>query len=262
MKKYVVFLAGLMMAVAAQAKVLVISDIDDTLKVSHILSKTRATVSSLDEHSRFAGMSKLYRSLRAAHNDIEFHYVSLAPKMIMGKQHLDFLKENKFPVTELHMNPGIKQDPQLKQKVIRQLLAEKNPEMVINFGDNGQFDTVVYNQMDKEFPKIPSVTYIREAYSRLADSQHPTLPGQVGFVTSVEVAIDLISRHLLPVAAYAPIEDIVYKRLQKDDGNEHFGVMVFPGWQDCRDFRWTWDIKNPSLKLKAIRAAIAEKCGA
>jgi phosphatidate phosphatase APP1 len=250
-----------MLAAVAQAKILVISDIDDTIKVSNVLSKKRAAVSALDDDSRFVGMSEIYRMLKESHDDIEFHYVSLAPKLVMGHQHKEFIEENKFPLTALHMNSGIKQDPQLKQKVIRQLLIDKKPEMVIYFGDNGQFDTIVYNDMTKEFPQIPSVTYIREAYSKLADSEHPTLPGQIGFVTSVEVTIDLINRAILPLTAYEPIEKLVYKRLQKDDGNENFGPMVFPGWQDCRDFKWIWTIKNPPQKLQEIRAAIASKCG-
>jgi hypothetical protein len=56
------------------------------------------------------------------------------------------------------------------------------------------------------------------------------------------------------------MENLVYKRLLKDDASENFGLMVFPSWQDCRDFKWTWDVKNPSEKLQAIQSAIAAKC--
>lgn len=260
MKKYIALLAGLMFVAAAEAKVLVISDIDDTIKVSHVLSKKRATLSAADDDSRFVGMAEIYQSLNYTQKDIEFHYVSLAPRILMAEQHMDFITENGFPVTELHTNPGVKQDPELKQKVIRKLLSEKKPELVIYFGDNGQFDAKVYNEMVNEFSSIPHVTYIREAYSKLKDSQYPTMKGQIGFVTSAEVTIDLISRGLLPAKVYAPIEGIVYSRLLLDDGNEHFGPMVFPGWQDCRDFKWVWDIKTQTDKLKVIQAAIAQKC--
>lgn len=245
----------------ALAKILVVSDIDDTIKVSHVLSKKGAATSFADDDSRFAGMSELYRLLDLSHNDIEFHYVSLAPKILMNEQHSDFLEENDFPVTELHMNSGIKQDPELKQKVIRKLLEDKKPEMVIYFGDNGQFDAIVYDQMVKEYPQIPYVSYIREAYSKLAESQYPTMEGQIGFVTTVELAIDLIQKKLLPVKAYSIIEKEVYKRLKRDDKNgETFGKMVFPWWQDCRDFKWRWDVKNPSERLLKIQDAIEKKC--
>jgi hypothetical protein len=260
MKKYIAFALGMMMAVAAQAKVLVISDIDDTLKVSNVLSKARAAVSALDDDSHFVGMSDIFRALKKNHADIEFHYVSLAPRILMGEKHEEFLKENHFPMTALHMNNGLTQDPELKQKIIRKILVEKKPELVIYFGDNGQFDAVVYNDMMTEFPTIPAVAYIREAYSSKGLSQHPTMAGQIGFVTSVEVTIDLIAKNLLPIGSYEKIEKIVYKRLLKDDINENFGAMVFPGWQDCRDFKWIWDIKNPTEKLQFIEKMIAATC--
>ncbi|WP_374032235.1 phosphatase domain-containing protein [Bdellovibrio bacteriovorus] len=260
MRKYIALLAGLMLSAFAEAKVLVVSDIDDTLKVSHVLSKKGAATSFADDDSRFVGMSEIFQMLNLQHEDIEFHYVSLAPKLLMNEQHTDFLEENGFPITKLHMNSGIKQDPELKQKVIRKVLTETNPEVVIYFGDNGQFDAVVYDQMVKEFPHIPAVSYIREAYSRLDRSKFPTMEGQIGFVTSVEVAIDLISKGLLMKKAYGPIEQIVYKRMKKDDKDEKFGPMVFPWWQDCRDFKWQWDVKNPSVKLQKIQSVIAERC--
>ncbi|WP_413294504.1 phosphatase domain-containing protein [Bdellovibrio sp. HCB185ZH] len=260
MKNLICVLLALFATATANAKILVISDIDDTLKVSHILSKAGSTTSAFDDDSKFVGMAEIFQDLRYAYNDIEFHYVSLAPKFLMREQHEDFLEENDFPITGLHMNPGIKQDPDLKQKVIRQLLSEKNPELVIYFGDNGQFDTVVYDQMTKEFPQIPALSYIREAYSSYGESKNPTRQGQIGFVTSVEVVLDLISRNILTKSSYLPIQEIVYKRLMKDDDDETFGKMVFPGWQDCRDFKWIWDVKNPPEKLLVIKSLILQRC--
>jgi hypothetical protein len=244
----------------ASAKILVISDIDDTLKVSHVLSTVGAVTSAADDDSHFVGMMEIFRGLERTHKDIEFHYVSLAPKLLMGGRHQEFLEENGFPVTKLHMNPGVRQDPQLKQKIIRKLLVDSNPELVIYFGDNGQFDVVVYDDMVREFPRIPAVTYIREAYSGQGESEHPTLSHQIGFVTSVEVAMDLINKALLPAASYASIESTVYKRILRDDADETFGPMVFPWWQDCRDFKWRWPVAEPSSQLVTIKRVIDKKC--
>ncbi|QLY26703.1 phosphatase domain-containing protein [Bdellovibrio sp. KM01] len=260
MKNLMGMILVLFLTATSEAKILVISDIDDTLKVSHILSKLGSATSAFDDDSKFVGMAEIFQDLESSHSDIEFHYVSLAPQVLMGEQHEDFLEENHFPVTELHMNKGIKQDPELKQKVIRRLLLDKKPELVLYFGDNGQFDAIVYDQMAKEFSRIPALTYIREAYSSRGESKHPTMPGQIGFVTSVEVVIDLISRNILPKSSYLQIQDIVYKRLMKDDGDETFGKMVFPGWQDCRDFKWIWDVKNPTEKLRVIKSIIQQRC--
>lgn len=261
LRRFVCFLVmGICFSSVSEGKVLVISDIDDTIKVSHVLSKIGAATSALDDNSHFVGMAEVYQALKKQHQDIEFHYVSLAPKILMKGRHLEFLKDNGFPVTQLHMNPSFTQDPQLKQKIIRKILKAKQPDLVINFGDNGQFDVVVYDDMKKEFPKIRMHTYIREAYSSLADSVHPTLPDQVGFVTSMEVALDLKSHDLLSAGSYSAIETLVYGGLLEDDGDETFGKMVFPWWQDCRDFKWQWSEAQPSNQFEFIRNAIQERC--
>lgn len=260
MKRWITLFFTTVISLSAQAKTLVISDIDDTIKVSHVLSKRGASTSVFDDDSLFVGMSDIFHLIKDKHQDAQFHYVSLAPRWLMEEQHTDFLEESGFPITQLHMNPGLKQDPELKQKVIRKILKAENPDLVIYFGDNGQFDTVVYDQMVQEFPQIQAITYIREAYSRLSLSKYPTRPGQIGFVTSIEVVIDLIAKGVLPPEAYKPIENIVYKGLMMDDGDETFGRMVFPWWQDCRDFKWVWNIKRPSKKLSQIMYSINSKC--
>lgn len=245
----------------ASAKVLVVSDIDDTLKVTHVLSKGGQFTSVFDNNSRFVGMAELFRLIDQSYEDVEFHYVSLAPRFLMEAQHQAFLQNNGFPVDGLYTNPGIKQDPNLKQKVIRKLMSSLQPELVIYFGDNGQFDTAVYDQMSREFPQIPSVTYIREAYSSSGKIPYPTRPGQVSFVTSLELSLDLISRGLIPESTYLPMESLVYERMLRDDGHERFGEMVFPWWLDCRDMTWPWEMESPTAKYEYIRGAVLARCG-
>jgi hypothetical protein len=238
----------------------VISDIDDTLKISHVASTVDTLRSAFNDKSFFTGMPELFQDLAKSNAEIEFHYVSLAPRFFMEQRHLNFLTKNDFPISELHMNPGTLQDPELKQKIIRKLLADKKPELVLYFGDNGQFDTLVYQQMTLEFPDTPSLTYIREVYSKFGVSKYPTREGQTGFVTSVELALDLIQKGILPSADYPEIEQLVFTQLKLDSRRQFEGSRIFPVWQDCRDFIWKWDLKDPSEGLMAIEEAIGKKC--
>ncbi len=242
------------------AKILVISDIDDTLKISHVISTVDSILSAFDDKSYFTGMPEVLQSLAKNNPDIEFHYVSLAPRFFMEQQHLNFLTKNNFPISELHMNPGTLQDPDLKQKVIRKLLEDKKPELVIYLGDNGQFDSLVYKQMTLEFPETASHTYIREVYSKFGSSKFPTQEGQTGFVTSVELALDLNEKGLLPAADYPAIEKLVFDQLKLESSRQLGGLRIFPAWQDCRDFIWRWDFRDPSEDLIAIEIAIEKKC--
>lgn len=253
-------IATLSVQSALATEVLVISDIDDTLKVSHILSKRGALSSVFDDDSRFVGMAEVFQALEKNISDIEFHYVSLAPRILMEEQHLDFIEENGFPFTQLHTNPGIRQDPELKEKVIRQLISSRNPQLVLLVGDNGQFDAPVYDLMQKEFPATPMITLIREAYSSYGKSEFPTMNGQIGFVTSVEVSLVLLEAELLEWQDYKRIETKVFKRLKKEKGRETFGEMVFPWWQDCRDFIWQWPLAPASPQLDFIKSKISNKC--
>ncbi|HWU43508.1 MAG TPA: hypothetical protein VN132_08720, partial [Bdellovibrio sp.] len=73
-------------------------------------------------------------------------------------------------------------------------------------------------------------------------------------------ALDLIQNDLLPAPMYSAIENAVYKSLQNDDGYDTFGLMVFPWWQDCRDFVWRWNVTQPSEKFLRIKKAITSRC--
>jgi hypothetical protein len=260
MKFTLATVVALLFSFQSYAKVLVVSDIDDTLKVTHVHSKGRQVGSFFDTRSRFIGMAEVFQQLQTQNDDIEFHYVTRASDKLMKFQHTKFLSRHKFPEGVVHFKESVGEDLDMKQRVIRKIISEVKPDSIVFFGDNGQYDVVAYQQMTEEFPKIPTVTYIREVYSKNGKAEYPTRDGQIGFVTSVEIVMDLIALNLLPQSSYQPIEDVVYDRLLKDDGNENFGPMVFPGWQDCRDFHWNWEVSNPSEKLNAILAVIEEKC--
>lgn len=250
----------LSLSLTAQARILVVSDIDDTIKVTHVLSKVGAVASAFDDDSRFSGMSELYKALAQTHRgEIEFHYVSLAPKLIMHEQHKKFLKENSFPTTQLHTNPLLSQDPQVKINIIRGLIQSRLPKKIIYIGDNGQLDTYVYEKLSREFSNIPALTYIREAYSKRGYSKNPTRGGQVGFVTTYELALDLIQKSLLAANYQAYFEKLIYKKIRYSPIVSIFGEMVFPWWIDCRDFKWRW-APPQTLKSKYIHNYILKRC--
>ncbi|MFP5519058.1 MAG: phosphatase domain-containing protein [Bdellovibrionia bacterium] len=253
-------LAVFILSFSAQARPLVISDIDDTIKVAHVLSQSGAVSSALDEKSFFSGMPEIFNALRVNLKNAEFHYVSLAPRVLMEDKHEDFLENQNFPVHGLHLNPGVTQDPELKQQVIRKLIQEKQPSFILYFGDNGQFDPAVYEQMVREFPQIPALIFIREAYSSKGRAQSPTKPGQIKFVTSVDLGMELKEYGLLSDKTLQNVEKIVFNKLRKEGKWQAFGEIVFPWWYDCRDFTWRWDVREDQTQLMYIADAIEKRC--
>jgi len=57
-------ITSLLISLTSFGKALVISDIDDTIKVTNVASPLRAIGSAFDDRNRFAGMSELYQVLQ------------------------------------------------------------------------------------------------------------------------------------------------------------------------------------------------------
>ena len=65
----------------------------------------------------------------------------------------------------------------------------------------------------------------------------PILPGQTGFATGVDVALDLMNRGYLKMEAVEEIvKATVPAMLAEGSREEHGHPMAFPAWYDCRDY--------------------------
>ena len=90
-------------------------------------------------------------------------------------------------------------------------------------------------------------------------------PGQLGFVSPVEIAIYLKQLQLLSERqvqmieqSYIP-ETLRWADSEDQDGDE--GILSFPKWQDCRDHRMSPFLleRRSSLTQKLVRR-IQERC--
>lgn len=251
--------------VLAQAKerILLISDIDDTIKVSHVISYKSWSPSVLlrtwDSNTPFAGMAALYQlALNENPGVNKIAYLSNAPSKDTGVEYLQnshesFLKNNSFPQGQLILRDVIF-DSDHKNKTIRKLVAEHNPTLVMMVGDNGENDVNVYEQARQELQEqgIRSVIYIHQLYSsrdkkEIGKTLHP---GQIGYATSVEVALDLHQKGLMADTQMAWMYEKVIPYILSVRNNL-FDVLTsisFPSFKKCDDFRWMWPTKShPSL---------------
>lgn len=198
-------LAALLLSFAstAFAKTLVISDIDDTIRITHVRSGLRSvgrtatplgcqTFNSVVKNIVFDDMAPLYRTItQAAVNDgdldedVEVHYVSNAPTILgwLLCNHAAFLKAFEFPFADaqhLHMREGgLNNDPEAKRKhkvntitaLIEEELAHPSDNkvlQVIMLGDNGEQDPIVYDEIAQKFDpvRVHIKTFIRNIYGR------------------------------------------------------------------------------------------------
>ena len=147
----------------------VISDIDDTVKVSNVLDKR-----SLLEHtflldfSAAPGMADLYR--RWSNNDVSFHFVSSSPWQLYTPLQ-EFLDDEGFPWATFNLKAVrfrdetlldlFKKGTETKPAIVEQILATYPGRRFVLVGDSGEQDPEVYADVMRRFPSQVDKIYIR-----------------------------------------------------------------------------------------------------
>lgn len=161
---------------------LLISDLDDTIKISHTQSKLVTVYRGLFRTSAFAGMAQLYAEMLAHHPHSRFCVVSSSPPQIRRKIEF-FLAKNSFPEAHITLRDWIRQTSIVRYKLGALLtLTEEARCPVILIGDDTEHDPEVFAHVAKRFPEKIAARYLRTVKGR-------DLPeGSVGFFTAFDVA--------------------------------------------------------------------------
>jgi Uncharacterized conserved protein (DUF2183) len=160
---------------------LLISDLDDTIKISHTQSKLATVYRGLFRTSAFAGMAQLYGEI-LADRPARFLLVSSSPPQIRRKIEF-FLKKNGFPEAEIVLRDWIRQPSIPKYKLGTILsLVETSEVPVLLIGDDTEHDPEVFAHVHKRFPAKIAARYIHIVRGR-------ELPdGSQGFFTAFDLA--------------------------------------------------------------------------
>lgn len=167
--------------------VLLISDLDDTIKISHTESKFSTVYRGLFRSSAFAGMAELYAEM-LTHENSKFFIVSSSPPAIK-KKILYFLKKNRFPPAQIQLRDWIRQPSTLKYKLKSILdLVEQSELPVILLGDDTEHDATVFSHAAKKFPSKVLARYIHVV------AGSPIPEGSTPFFTAFDVACAELSQ--------------------------------------------------------------------
>ncbi len=154
----------------ADTGVSVISDIDDTVKISEVRDKARLLARTfLQELEPVAGMADAYRRWAAA--GAAFHYVSASPWQLYDPLD-EFFKRTGFPQGSVHLKKmrwkdtsffALFQDPiAYKRPILAELVRQFPGRRFVLIGDSGELDPEVYGQIYRESPTQIAGLYIRD----------------------------------------------------------------------------------------------------
>jgi len=147
----------------------VISDLDDTLKITEVGDRSRALARTfLEEFEPVPGMPALCQRLAA--RGAAFHYVSLSPWQLAAPVQ-EFLARHAFPPGALELQHFRLQDGDFadlvgdsrakKRAVLEPLLARWPKRRFVLLGDSSQSDAEVYADLARRHPEQIAAIWIR-----------------------------------------------------------------------------------------------------
>lgn len=155
----------------------VISDIDDTIKISEVTDKKKLLENTfLKPFAPAPGMAEAYG--RLAGKGAAFHYVSSSPwQLYPGLE--AFRQEAGFPAGSIHLRVFrmkdstvfnmMKSSEETKPPVINRLLSDYPQRSFIMIGDSGEKDPEIYGRIARENPGRVRHIYIRRVTPEAAD---------------------------------------------------------------------------------------------
>ncbi len=258
------------------AKTLVISDIDDTIKATHVLNITDAVASQAPylNEIEFGGMNAVYRLFQSQISNVKIYYVSNGLRFMgVNSVPATFLTANNYPQAA-HLSLRSSRDFYMNTKVDRivEIIKKEKPSQLILIGDNGEQDTEVYATIRSLYPQIPALTFIHQVYSTRSYSEagKKLEAEQIGYVTSVDLAMELYTRGVIFENGIDWLMEQVMPSLLVENSSSG-GNLIFPKWVDCRDFKlgaWSHDavllqtLKNPNTQsyLPKLIDRLYDKC--
>ncbi|KAI8644497.1 hypothetical protein BD408DRAFT_441698 [Parasitella parasitica] len=156
----------------------IISDIDDTIKDTQILSGARTVLSKtfFEPPQGVSGMADAYMAWYT--QGASFHYVSNSPFQLMPMLE-KFLRDSQFPPGSMHLRDDgkllsrlVETPGQAKRDAILKIIADFPQRRFVLIGDSGEIDLEIYTRIASEFPDQILKIYIRDVTTPDAKAIH------------------------------------------------------------------------------------------
>jgi hypothetical protein len=240
------------------SKTLIVSDIDDTIKVSHVRDQFDMVWYSQITTNPFRGMSYVYSVIlnEDLYNnyepDSEVIYVTNARDYLMFRSHTKFIEDNYFPKGKIFFQTS-SNNADHKYNTIKAYLEKNKFDTLIMVGDNGQEDINFYSRITEEFKdRIFIRTYIRQVYGAPTEVV-PYAKGQIPFVSPLEILEDLEENNLLSLENYYSVANVIAQEIIDDTGDVNpYKPQYFPEWLNCKNMKF---YNYPELSTPQIEKA-------
>jgi len=182
-----------------------VSDYDDTLKISHTTNRLKTVLRGLFTKQSYAGMPELYQEWAQGR---PFVILSSSPLWIRGKIGR-FLDRHGFPEREIFLRDWLRQKDILAYKTaaIARLEDQKDRSFIF-IGDDAEYDPEVFHRFREKNPLRTLAIYIRRMRGR------PLPEGVIPFHSAFEIALEELKAGRLKIPQVIRVGKAV---LEQDD---------------------------------------------
>lgn len=213
----------------------IISDLDDTLKITNVLDRSEATRNALFSKKAFYGSSQLLSEM--GHYTDHLYVVSGTTNFLTFRVK-SFLNFNNINYKDLFLRDIIRQDniSFYKTQIIEKLLEENPSEDFILIGDNTEKDGYVYDGLKVKYPNRIKSIYIKQIKKK--DGLKRVRP----FYSVADLAMyEYLDERMSFSQVASIIKDLAFAKNFND---------LFPGFTHCPvEMNEFPEIKAPLLKV-------------
>lgn len=139
----------------------IVSDLDDTLKITDVANPLGSIFNGLLSEDSFAGMSKLINKI--AEKALTFDLVSGSPTLVIDRVE-SFLATNDYPrPKEIYLNDRLGRESSEQHKISTlEMLFKENKAGFILIGDDTELDPKIYQDLDRKYPGKVLAIYIKK----------------------------------------------------------------------------------------------------
>jgi len=178
-----IFMPGV---VGAVDSFILVSDVDDTVKVTNVLDRDAAARNAVASELVFAGMSELYGGLLGKNSRADrLEFVSGSPRAILSHKVRECLNGAHFPAYNLVLRGRITSAYDFKKNEMEKLYGESDNEFLL-IGDDTESDPKVYAHFSSQKSDKVLAIYIHRITGRPLP---PAKPSIVLFVTAYDIAM-------------------------------------------------------------------------
>jgi len=261
------------MSFATSAKVMMISDIDDTIKRTHVLGYMTGGVRTTNP---FIGLPELYMAFQChaeatissktfcfkkrgmVHSNKRWvSYVTGASGrlQLFGRE---FIARSNFPTGAVKGKTSSQVTSTFKVREISEIISNTDFEYVL-VGDNGQHDVAAYKLVTDKFSNKKIVTFIHQIYSSSNEDKRKRgvalAKGQIAYLTASDLALEFYARDLINYSDLEKISKKVLSYLNSNDDDIY--EQVIPKWTRCASF--VRNYKRPSVVIQSVLANTISK---